>query len=249
MPLPRSKATSRGCSMASRRATRSASGCRRARPAKRPIRSPSCWANTRAGSRRRRASRSSRPTSTRTRSASDAKACIRKSIAADVSEDRLKRFFTREHRGYRVRREVRETVLFALHDVLRDSPFSRLDLVSCRNLLIYLNRDAQQKLFSDHALRAAARGPAVPRRVGVRRRGLRTVRAARQEAAGSTCSGRRRGPDGRYRPAPARWRECWSSSAISARRRREVATVNAKAHRARLAARSAPCPGASCTAS
>jgi two-component system, chemotaxis family, CheB/CheR fusion protein len=69
-------------------------------------------------------------------------------IAADVSEDRLKRFFKREHRGYRVRREVRECVLFAVHDVLRDSPFSRLDLVSCRNLLIYLNREAQQRLFS-----------------------------------------------------------------------------------------------------
>jgi two-component system, chemotaxis family, CheB/CheR fusion protein len=64
-----------------------------------------------------------------------------------VSEERLKRFFVAEHRGYRVRREVRETVLFALHDVLRDSPFSRLDFISCRNLLIYLNRDAQQKLF------------------------------------------------------------------------------------------------------
>jgi two-component system CheB/CheR fusion protein len=68
-------------------------------------------------------------------------------IEADVSEDRLKRFFVKEHRGYRVRRELREMVLFAMHDVLKDSPFSRLDLISCRNLLIYLNRDAQQRVF------------------------------------------------------------------------------------------------------
>jgi two-component system CheB/CheR fusion protein len=66
-------------------------------------------------------------------------------IAADVSEERLRRYFTKEHRGYRVRREVREIVLFAQHDLLKDAPFSRLDLISCRNLMIYLNRDAQQR--------------------------------------------------------------------------------------------------------
>jgi two-component system CheB/CheR fusion protein len=66
-------------------------------------------------------------------------------IATDVSEERLRRFFVKEHRGYRVRRELREGVLFALHDLLKDAPFSRLDLVSCRNLLIYLNQDAQRR--------------------------------------------------------------------------------------------------------
>jgi two-component system CheB/CheR fusion protein len=69
------------------------------------------------------------------------------SIEADVSEERLRRFFVKEHRGYRVRRELREMVLFAVHDVLKDSPFSRLDLVTCRNLLIYLNREAQRRVF------------------------------------------------------------------------------------------------------
>jgi two-component system CheB/CheR fusion protein len=68
-------------------------------------------------------------------------------IEADVSEERLRRFFVKEHRGYRVRRELRETVLFAVHDVLKDSPFSRLDLISCRNLLIYLTREAQRRVF------------------------------------------------------------------------------------------------------
>ena len=66
-------------------------------------------------------------------------------IAADVSEDRLRRFFSRETRGFRIRAEIREPIVFANHDLLRDAPFSRLDLVSCRNLFIYLNRDAQQR--------------------------------------------------------------------------------------------------------
>jgi two-component system CheB/CheR fusion protein len=68
-------------------------------------------------------------------------------IAADVSEERLERWFTREMRGYRVCPELRETVLFASHDLLKDSPFSRLDLVSCRNLLIYFDRNAQERSF------------------------------------------------------------------------------------------------------
>jgi two-component system CheB/CheR fusion protein len=68
-------------------------------------------------------------------------------IEADVSEERLRRYFVKEHHGYRVRREMREMILFAQHDLLKDSPFSRLDLVSCRNLLIYLGRDAQRRLF------------------------------------------------------------------------------------------------------
>lgn len=68
-------------------------------------------------------------------------------MEADVSEERLRRYFMRESRGYRVRREIRETVLFATHDLLKDSPFSRLDLISCRNLMIYLEREAQSRLF------------------------------------------------------------------------------------------------------
>ena len=80
-------------------------------------------------------------------------------IAADVSEKRLRHFFIHEHGGYRVRRAVRELVLFAPHDLLKDSPFSRLDLVSCRNLLIYLKREAQTRAFEifHFALRAGGR--------------------------------------------------------------------------------------------
>lgn len=68
-------------------------------------------------------------------------------ISADVSDERLQRFFVKERHGYRVRRELREMVLFAAHDLLKDAPFSRMDLISCRNLLIYLNRDAQKRVF------------------------------------------------------------------------------------------------------
>ncbi len=68
-------------------------------------------------------------------------------IEADVSQERLRRFFSNHNAGYRVRKELRELILFAPHDVLRDSPFSRLDLVTCRNLLIYLKPDAQHRVL------------------------------------------------------------------------------------------------------
>lgn len=81
------------------------------------------------------------------------------SISTDVSAERLQRYFVKQHQGYRVRRELREMLLFAVHDLLKDSPFSRLDLVSCRNLLIYLNRGAQKRAFEvfHFALRAEGR--------------------------------------------------------------------------------------------
>jgi two-component system CheB/CheR fusion protein len=67
---------------------------------------------------------------------------------ADVSPERLRHFFMREaNGGYRVRRELRERVLFAHHNLIKDPPFSHLDLVSCRNLLIYLNRTAQERVM------------------------------------------------------------------------------------------------------
>lgn len=69
------------------------------------------------------------------------------SIATDVSPQRLDRFFSREPDGYRVKKTIREKVLFATHDLLKDPPFLRLDLVSCRNVLIYLQRETQQRLL------------------------------------------------------------------------------------------------------
>ena len=68
-------------------------------------------------------------------------------IVADVSEARLERFFTKEGGAYRIAKRVRETVIFALQDALKDPPFSKLDLISCRNLLIYLGPELQKKLM------------------------------------------------------------------------------------------------------
>ncbi len=69
------------------------------------------------------------------------------SIAADVSPTRLARFFTQEDHSYRVMAELRGAVVFTAQDVLADPPFSRLDLISCRNLLIYLRPEAQEKVL------------------------------------------------------------------------------------------------------
>ena len=68
-------------------------------------------------------------------------------IAADVSPERLSRFFAKEQRGYRVRKEIREMVIFAPQNLIMDPPFTKLDLLSCRNLLIYLTPEVQKKLM------------------------------------------------------------------------------------------------------
>ena len=70
------------------------------------------------------------------------------SIAADVSPARLARFFQKELGGYRVVSDLRSAVVFTIQDVLTDPPFSRLDLISCRNLLIYLQPEAQARVVS-----------------------------------------------------------------------------------------------------
>jgi len=68
-------------------------------------------------------------------------------IAGDITPERLHRFFTKEDHSYRVKKEIRDLVVFATHNVLTDAPFTKLDLLSCRNLLIYLEARAQQKLL------------------------------------------------------------------------------------------------------
>jgi len=68
-------------------------------------------------------------------------------IAADVSEERLRRFFAKEDRGYRVKKEIRELVVFAPQNLIMDPPFTKLDILSCRNLLIYLTAEVQKKLM------------------------------------------------------------------------------------------------------
>ncbi|MEP0548183.1 MAG: chemotaxis protein CheB [Rhodothermales bacterium] len=68
-------------------------------------------------------------------------------IATDVSPERLRRFFVKEDGGYRIRNEVRELVVFAPHNLMGDPPFSRLDFVACRNVLIYLQREVQRDVI------------------------------------------------------------------------------------------------------
>lgn len=70
------------------------------------------------------------------------------SIEGEVSPARLKRFFVKEHHSYRVSRELREAVVFTRQDLLADAPFSRLDFVSCRNVLIYLRPEVQARVLS-----------------------------------------------------------------------------------------------------
>jgi two-component system CheB/CheR fusion protein len=68
-------------------------------------------------------------------------------IESDIPPDRLKRFFYKENGGYRIRKEVRDIVVFAPHNLLGDPPFSRVDFIVCRNLLIYLERDVQRAVI------------------------------------------------------------------------------------------------------
>ncbi len=68
-------------------------------------------------------------------------------IAADVSAERLRRFFVKDDNSYRIGKEIREMVIFAPHNLITDPPFTKLDILSCRNLLIYLTQELQKKLI------------------------------------------------------------------------------------------------------
>jgi two-component system CheB/CheR fusion protein len=69
-------------------------------------------------------------------------------IVQDVSPERLRRFFVKEESGYRVKKEIREMVVFAVQDVIKDPPFTRIDLVACRNVMIYLEPELQDRLIA-----------------------------------------------------------------------------------------------------
>lgn len=68
-------------------------------------------------------------------------------IVTDVPPTRLRQYFVKEQNHFRMQKELRERILFARHNILRDPPFSRLDLISCRNLMIYLDRDIQVEVL------------------------------------------------------------------------------------------------------
>lgn len=68
-------------------------------------------------------------------------------ISADLSPERLKRFFVNEGDHYRLKKEIREMVVFAPHDITSDPPFTKMDLVCCRNLLIYFSPELQKRIL------------------------------------------------------------------------------------------------------
>jgi two-component system, chemotaxis family, CheB/CheR fusion protein len=70
------------------------------------------------------------------------------SIAGDLSEGRLARFFTRKDSTYQIEQRIRECVTFAEHNVIQDPPFLRMDLISCRNLMIYIEPEVQKKILN-----------------------------------------------------------------------------------------------------
>jgi two-component system CheB/CheR fusion protein len=67
-------------------------------------------------------------------------------IGIDVSQERLRRFFTKEEGMYRVKKDIREMIVFAVQNVIKDAPFTKLDLISCRNFLIYVEPELQNRL-------------------------------------------------------------------------------------------------------
>jgi len=68
-------------------------------------------------------------------------------ITSDVSPERLRKYFSEQGGKYKVENSVREMVIFAIHDILKDPPFSQLNLISCRNLLIYMGSGLQEKII------------------------------------------------------------------------------------------------------
>jgi two-component system CheB/CheR fusion protein len=69
------------------------------------------------------------------------------SIIADVSQERLKRFFTKEDKMYKISKDIRKMAIFAVQNIIKDPPFTKLDLLSCRNLLIYFTSELQKKIL------------------------------------------------------------------------------------------------------
>lgn len=80
-----------------------------------------------------------------------------RNVVRDVSPERLRHYFVEDEGGYRIRKTIRDVCVFARHNVLADPPFSRMDFVSCRNLLIYLGQELQQRVIPilHYALQAA----------------------------------------------------------------------------------------------
>ena len=79
-------------------------------------------------------------------------------IAADVSPDRLERFFVKSEQGYTVKKDLREMIVFAQHNLIKDAPFTRVDLISCRNVMIYLTGELQKRIIPIFHYSLSAKG-------------------------------------------------------------------------------------------
>ena len=98
-----------------------------------------------------------------------------------VSAERRDRFFVQDGGSYVLTKEIRDLCIFSPHSVIRDPPFSRLDLISCRNLLIYLGPEVQNQVFPDLPLCIASGWLPVPWPFGKHRQIRRALRAGRQK--------------------------------------------------------------------
>ena len=112
-------------------------------------------------------------------------------IAAAVSPERLARFFTAARASYQVKKSLRDMCVFAKHNLVNNPPFSRLDLISCRNTLIYLRADLQDELFALFHYALLARRVPAPR-PGRERRGPRGSSSVRSPSGIASSSGGRR---------------------------------------------------------
>jgi len=70
------------------------------------------------------------------------------SILSDVSPERLRQYFVRRNDGFQINEKIRRMIVFAKHNIIKDPPFSKIDLISCRNMLIYLDVEMQKKILS-----------------------------------------------------------------------------------------------------
>ncbi len=102
-------------------------------------------------------------------------------ICAGLDEERLRRFFTRNNGRWQVIKSLREMIVFAHHSLIKDPPFSRLDLLVCRNFLIYLNPDMQKRLISPVPPCPETGGCSFPWLGGIGRTLFRSVRHYRQK--------------------------------------------------------------------
>ncbi len=131
-------------------------------------------------------------------------------IAADISAERLRRFFVKDEHGFRVAKEIREMVIFASQNMIMDPPFTKLDLLLCRNLLIYLDQGDAKKAHPPVSLQPEPRWRPVPGQRGDHRRLYRSVCPVGQKSAHL--------PAARFRPGGGAGRISLGLCALSAGR-------------------------------